>query len=198
MYENSLTICRNWLLLSLALWVSAACSANGKLVIDQLDPLTGVTVTRAATPLVLYRDRSSRAAYARDYVNLGPIQVNRMGQFRYFLWLGVWSTMQGWDASENRDAFDTVTVFADGEPLQLELRGWTLETIGVTEPVYVKPVASAVDAYYEATIDQIRLISEAREIRVHAGFTQPLTYEPWDNQKSALSSIQAFLRSAAF
>lgn len=189
---------RKWLRLSLAALVLAACGSNRTLVVDQLDPVTGVTVTRATTPLVLYRDTSARAAYARDYVNLGPIQVNRMGQFRYFLWLGVWSTMQGWESSRSRDAFETITVFADGEPLQLELQGWSIAAIGATEPVYLKPVASSIDAYYEATFDQIRLIAEASEIRLHTGPTQPLTYEPWDDQDSALSSMRAFIRSTAF
>ena len=113
----------------LAVLVSSlcACGSNPALLVEQLDPVTGVTVTRAATPLVFYRDTSARAAYARDYINLGPIQVNRMGQHRYYLWLGVWSTMQGWEATTNRDVFEAVTIFADGEPLQLELRGWTVD-----------------------------------------------------------------------
>jgi hypothetical protein len=177
-------------------WSLSACGSNTALLMSELDPVTGVTVTRAATPLVFYRDTSARAAYARDYVNLGPIQVNRMGQHRYFIWLGVWSTMQGWQATADRDTFEAVTIFADGEPLQLELSGWTVETIGATEEVYLKPVASSIDAYYETTVDQLRLIAEARDVRLLPGTGRSTGYEPWDNQPAAFSSLQAFLRTA--
>lgn len=171
------------------------CSSTTPLI-EQLDPVTGVTVTRSTTPLVFYRDTPARAAYARDYVNLGPIQVNRMGEHRYFVWLGIWSTMQGWQSTIQRDAFETVTVFVDGEPLQLELAGWTFDAIGTTEPVYLKPVATAIDAYYESTADQLRLIAAAGSVRLLPGGNRPFSYEPWENQASAKISLQAFVRTA--
>lgn len=154
---------------------------------------TGVTVTHATAPIVLYRDNSSYAAHARDYVYLGPVEINRMGDYSYYLWLGIWSTISDAERSYQRDGFESITLYADGEPLQLELVGWTLESIGVSEPVYVKPVASAADAYYRVTIDQIRLIADAREIELHAGTAPPRVYLMWDRQGSAHASLREFL-----
>lgn len=48
----------------------------------------------------------------------------------------------------SRDGFETIVIFADGEPLPLEVAGWTVAAIGASEPVNLKPVASAADAYY--------------------------------------------------
>ena len=170
----------------------AACGGTDVLVANRLDPVMGVTVTSTTKPLVFYRDRSAQAAYAKDYVYLGPIEVNNMGQKNYFIWLGAWSSSDVADRSAQMDAFESVVVFADGEPLSLQVDGWTPESIGLSESTYVKPVASATDGYYRVTIDQIRLMAEARDLEVRAGSTQPQTYFPWDSAGS--TSMQAFLR----
>lgn len=169
-----------------------ACGGTDVLVANRLDPVMGVTVTSTTKPLVFYRDRSAQAAYAKDYVYLGPIEVNNMGQKNYFIWLGAWSSSDAADRSSQMDAFESVVVFADGEPLSLQVDGWTPESIGLSESTYVKPVASATDGYYRVTIDQIRLMAEARDLEVRAGSTQPQTYFPWDSASS--TSMQAFLR----
>ena len=171
----------------------AGCVSTSTLVEEKLDMSTGVTVTHATAPIVLYHDNSSFAAHARDYVYLGPVEINRMGDYSYYLWLGIWSTISDAERSFQRDGFESVTVYADGEPLQLELVGWTLESIGVSEPVYVKPVASAADAYYRVTIDQIRLIADAREIELHAGTAPVRIYLMWDRQGSAHASMREFV-----
>lgn len=173
-----------------------ACGAPAQLTREYLDPETGVTVTSIGTPLILYRDNASLAAFARNYVYLGPIEVNRMGSFQYFLWLSAWNTMETADPDRIRDSFDTITVFADGEPLLLELAGLTPATIGTSRPVYLKPVASAADAYYRVTADQIRVIAEAREIRLRTSGSAPREYQPWDEQRAAHSGFRAFLSAA--
>lgn len=172
--------------------------ASSPAIIEKLDSTTGVTVTFSRTPLVLYRDKPSEAAYARNYVHLGPIQVNRIGSYRYYLWLGIWNTMQLADLSEHRDGFESIIVFADGEPLTFELAGWTPESIGTSEPTYMKPVASASDAYYEVTADQIRLIAGARDIRLRSTGAFPKEFQLWDEQISAKNSLAEFLNRTLF
>lgn len=173
--------------------VLSSCSTSGPLVEQKLDNVTGVTVTRSMAPVVLYRDNSAYAAHARDFVYLGPVEVNRMGSNSYYLWLGIWSTMRDEARSGQRDGFESVILYADGEPLPLEFAGWTLDAIGVSEPVYVKPVASAADAYYRVTVDQIRFIAESRDIQLRVGAAQPKSYALWDKQGAANASIRAFI-----
>ena len=188
----------HWIVGILAISLLGACSTSAPLVVERLDPLTGVTVTNATEPLVLYNDNSGYAAYARDYVYLGPIEVNRMGTHSYYLWLGIWSTMRDDDRlSRQRDGFESVVLYADGEPLPLELAGWTLDAIGVSQPAYVNPVAGAANAYYRVTADQIRLIASARDILLRSGLLHSTTYSLWDEQAVPNASLQAFIRGTS-
>ena len=173
----------------------SACAGPGPLVTDQLDPLTGVTVTRATKPLVLYRDRSAQSAFGKDYVYLGPLEINNMGERRYYFWFGIWSTSDSVDRGTTLDNFESVVIYADGEPLSLQLAGTTLGSIGVSEPVYVRPTASATDAFYAVTIDQIRLVAESRDLELRVGSLKPIQYIPWDTGESATVGIREFVRS---
>lgn len=177
----------------LSVLITNGCSSNIDLVTNKLDPRTSVTITHTQSPLIFYRDVSGRAAHARDYVYLAPIGVNRSGMYRHYLWLGIWSTMDDVQPGRSRDGFESIVVFADGEPLPLEISGWTPEAIGASEPVYLKPVASAADAYYEVAIDQLRLIAEAKDVRLQSTGSRPVMYEPWDGQTSAKAGLVEFL-----
>lgn len=106
--------------------------------------------------------------------------------------------MQNAHLAEAHDGFESIIVFADGEPLELISAGWTPQAIGATESVYVKPVASAVEAYYEVTVDQLRLIANAADVRLQSTGPQAHTYEPWDSQASARGSLQAFLEYVSY
>ena len=192
---NALTISHTRIvLLSLALFAVGGCASTGTKVQERLDHTTGVTLTYANKPLVFYHDSSARAAYARDFVNLGPIQVNRMGQFRYFMWAGIWNTMPDSHLSEVIDGFETIILFVDGEPLQLTAAGWAPSAIGASESAYVRPQATAGEAYYEVTIDQLRFIAEASDVRLQISGPAPRSYEPWEGQRSGRDSMQAFVQ----
>lgn len=187
----------HWFVAIFTTLLIGACSTSAPLVVERLDPLTGVTVTSATEPLVLYNDNSGYAAYARDYVYLGPLEVNRMGTRSYFLWLGIWSTMRDDDSlARQRNGFESIVLYADGEPLPLDLAGWTLDSIGVSQPAYVRPVAGAVDAYYRVTADQIGLIARARVVELRTGSEGPVTYSLWDEQSQPSSSLRAFMQRA--
>lgn len=172
----------------------AACAASAPGIIEKLDRTTGITITYVDTPLVLCRDTPGRAAYARDYAHIGPIEVNRSGVTKYYLWIGSWATMQRSSVSEHRDGFESIVIFADGEPLLLDLAGWTPDAIGASEPSYLKPVAASTDAYYQVTVDQIRLIAEARDIRLRTTGSSPKEFELWDDQASARINLAEFVR----
>jgi hypothetical protein len=175
------------------LFCVSSCASFGASTIEKLDPLTSVTLTAVKTPMVFYRDNSGRSAFARNFADLGPIQVNRSGQYRYFLWIGIWSTGQEQsDDTQRRDAFESPVLFVDGEPLQLTLAGWTPDSMGASEGIYAKPVASAIDAYYEVTIDMIRLLVNATDVRISTGGNIRDSFEPWDDQQSAKQSLQDF------
>jgi len=179
---------------ALALALLTSCAGNDTAVLQRLDPETGVTIKRASAPIVMYRDMSANSAFGRDYVYVGPIQVNNMGQREYFLWLGIWGSSDSAERGRKMDDFEAVVLYADGEPLSLEVKGWTPGSIGVSEDVYVKPVASALDGYYRVTVDQMRLIAESRDLELRAGATRPQRYVPWDSPEGSSQALVAFLR----
>jgi hypothetical protein len=184
--------------LILVVGMAGGCASTDEVSASYLDAETGVTVRRAGTPIVLYKDRTSRAAFARDFIHMGPVQVNRMGNYRYYLWFGIWSTIPEVDPAAQRDGFESVTLFVNGEPLQLQLAGWTGTSIGASSDVYVKPVASAADAYFEVTLDQVRLIAGANDLRILTSGPDPTNFELWDNQASAFRSLRQFTDQAAY
>jgi len=185
----------NGIALLLLMLLVGGCGAVGTMPDTRLDPQTGATITRAAVPTRFFRDNSGRAAYARDFVYLGPLSVNRMGSYRYYLWLSAWSTHAGAiDTTQRHDELETVTIFADGEPLSLEAAGWTLSTIGASVPVYERPVASAIDAYYPVTLDQIRLLSEAIDISIQTTPGESGRYEVWAGSARGTAAMQQFVR----
>jgi hypothetical protein len=178
----------------LAAWLCiGGCTSTGTQIQERLDPTTGVTITFAEKPLIFYRDSSARAAYARDFVSLGPLQINRMGQYRYFMWAGIWNTMPVSHLSDEIDGFESIILFVDGEPLQLTASGWAPSAIGASESVYVRPQAAAGEAYYEVTIDQLRFIAEASDVRLQTSGPGSVSYEPWESQRSGRDSMQAFV-----
>ena len=178
--------------------ICAGCSSSSDTVREKLDPETVVTVTMASAPMIFYRDNSAYATHSRDFVNVGPVRINNMGSNRFFLWLGVWSTIPSSPPTRQRDGFESITFFADGEPLQLTIAGWDGSVIGVSESTYVRPVASAATAYYEVTIDQIRLIAEARDLRILTSGPLQSGFELWDNQQSAVNSLREFVNYAGY
>ncbi|MDH4314831.1 MAG: hypothetical protein OEW68_08315 [Gammaproteobacteria bacterium] len=180
------------------LFFVSSCASFGASTIEKLDPLTSVTLTAVKTPMIFYRDNSGRAAYAKDFANLGPIQVNQSGRYRYFLWVGIWSTGQESADTRRRDNFEEPVLYIDGEPFQLVLAGWTPESIGASEGIYTKPVASAIDAYYEVTPDVIRLLVQASDVRLRTGGIDGVSFEPWNDQQAARDSLKDFLELIAY
>lgn len=174
-----------------------ACSSSQP-IRETLDPLTSATITSNGKALDFYRDSTSQATDARYFLQLGPIAVNIGGRYRYYLWISNWSTARYSEVSERRDRLQSIVIFADAEPINLELAGWTPAAIETSESIYEKPVASAVEAYYEVTIDQIRQIVNADSVRISTGPPHDDIYETWDDQRSALDGIRAFYNHLVF
>jgi len=173
-----------------------ACTATTP-VTDEFDEGTGVTISYSQPPIILSRETPGYGAYARNVVQVGAIEVNRSGTRQYFLWLGIWNTVQSATAADHRDWFDSIVVFADGEPLLFDIRGWTADTIGTSNPVYNKPVASSVDAYFPVSLDQIRLIANAQDIRLEAVGSSLKRFEVWDDQRLARQNLSAFVEQVS-
>ena len=189
------------LLCALALVTAAGvcgCSSSTALTGEKLDPVTSATISYSEEPLIFYRDVSGRAALAKDFVYVAPVAVNRGGNYRYFIWLGIWTVAGEESPDAARDGFESILLIADDEPLHLEITRWTVAAIGASEPVYSKPVASATDAYYELTLEQLRPLAEAEHLRLHIGGDARDMFEPWDDQRRGKAAILEFIGGPSY
>lgn len=173
--------------------VLAGCASVRPLAGESLDPLTGVTTTYSHAPLVLYRDVGAAAAFAREMVNIGPVLVNRSGDRRYFLWLGAWTTNTGNRYSTRQSDFESVVLLIDGEPMILDAAGWLPADIGISEPAYIKPVATTTDVYYRVTEDQVRLLAQSADIRLLCADGTGPEYVLWVPQRAAWAGLDEFI-----
>ena len=70
-------------------FLAAGCSAVTRegAPEEYLDRATGVTVTHLDAPVVFSHAAPRLAVHARDYVYMGPLEINRTGKREYYLWV---------------------------------------------------------------------------------------------------------------
>jgi hypothetical protein len=171
---------------------SACAGGHGELLRQHLDERTALVLTGLGEPLVLYREQPQLAAHARDYVQLGPLEVNRQGNLTYYLWMGIWSTIDRGPGSDEGAKFDHVYLFVDGEPMELALGGSVPPFKAQDLRFYDKPVRSTVDAFYAVTADQLRRLGGAKDVYLVLGTDERGRYDTWKWNSIALSAFAQY------
>jgi len=177
-----------------AFTVVSACASTQPMVTERLDEQTAVTITNTQPPLILSPDAYFADANAREYVQIGAIEVNRMGARDHYLWLGIWDLDQINSGAEKPLGYDAINLLADGQTISLELHGWTHDSIGASTPSYKRIFAEDVDAYYKISLDQLAAIHNAVDIKLQTTAATPKELIPWYNQKRASASLAEFYR----
>lgn len=173
----------------------SACATEQSAVVEDLDELTAVTVTHARTPLIMSPETPLDSDTVRDYAQIGPIEINRMGSLSYFLWLGISEVDQSQSANEQPEGYTSITLVIDGQKTALDLIGWTHAAIGTSEPVYKKLFRTSVDAYYAVDLDQIRMMNDADVIEFHTSGAEPKRFVSWYRQRRAKDDLAEFVRT---
>ena len=173
--------------------ILSACAAGQAPVVEKLDELTAVTYTYVRTPLILSPDTPLDRAQARDYVQLGAIEVNRMGTLKYYLWLGISDTEYVKSSGARDDAFKSIVLMLGDQQFPLDIHGWTQESIGVSEPIYQKLFSTSIEAYYEVTLEHVRLLAEADSMKLLTSGSAPKEFLSWYRQAAAKEELAEFL-----
>jgi len=173
----------------------SSCAAGQAPVVEKLDELTAVTYTYVRTPLILSPDAPLDRAHARDYVQVGAIEVNRMGSLKYYLWLGISEIEHVESSGTHHDGFKSIVLIFGDRKFPLDIRGWTQEAIGVSEPVYQKLFSTSVDAYYEVTLEHVRLLAEEDSMTLLTSGSAPREFVSWYRQTTAKEELAEFLRT---
>lgn len=172
------------------LLASCAGGAPDRPTSEYIEESTGATITRVAGPMVLFSDDPAFAANARDYLYAAPLAVNQSGQRSWWLWLGLWSTIDravsiGEIAPEDIVGF---LLLADGEPMELDAGARVAAIPGVPRLPYATPVATARNFFLPLTRSQAARLGNARElaIRTESAHRATRTWQRWGGDESAL------------
>lgn len=177
------------------LLVLTACATERPSVIEKLDERTAVTVTHNRTPIIMSANDNFRPRNVRDYVEIGAIEVNSMGSLRHFLWLGISEVDDTKDAEGHPAGFESIIFSAGDEEFQLDVLDWTHEAIGTSERVYKKLFSSSTDAYYEITLDQIRVLAESDGMKIRTTGSVPKEFVVWYKPDTVRSDLSEFLKA---
>lgn len=177
--------------------ILSACTATQPSVIEKLDELTAVTITYSRTPVILSPDTPYDETAARDYVQIGAIEVNRMGTLQYFLWLGIVDIDHMESSNSHPKGFESIVLIVDGAEIPLDVLGWTQAAIGSSEPVYKKLFRSGSDAYFQVTLEQIRLLAEAHSLQLRTTDSAPKEFIPAYRQATAKNDLAEFFRTVS-
>ena len=91
--------------------------------------------------------------------------------------------------------FESIVLIAGSEKFRLDVRGWTPETIGASEPVYKKLYPNSDEAYYQVTLDQIQLLTEADVLELRTTGSASKNFVPWYKPAKAKDDLAAFLKT---
>ena len=168
------------------LTILSACATGQPPVVEKLDEITAVTITYSRAPIIMGRDTALDRAETRDYVQLGAIEVNRMGGLQYYIWLGISDIDYATSAAERPEGYESIAIVVGDDTLRLDVLGWTPAAIGASAPVYKKLFTTSVDAYYQVSLDQIRSLATADVLKLRTGGSPAKEFIPWDGQTESI------------
>jgi hypothetical protein len=145
------------------LFVGCAGKQTRSDVREYLDKATGATVTRVKDPATFVHEVPGLASSGRDYVYLAPLAVNRGGARTYWLWLGIWSTVdrQARDERASPLSIGPLLILADDEPIELNLQPAASNPTGIRMP-YATPVTTNQTYLARVTRSQLQRLGHAR------------------------------------
>lgn len=183
--------------LVLSLVVSACASDSQRQARSWLDERTAVTATAQEPPAILAREDQMRAMNVRDYVEIGAIETNRVGNRRYYLLLVSWSTIDRTDAE--RAAIETalahITLWADDRPLELKRLAVDRAAIGLSHPPYALPTPAAVESWYPIDLAELRSLAAAATLRISAQVAtgEEHRYNDWQNGSTGFANFLEYV-----
>jgi hypothetical protein len=174
--------------------VLSACTTGQPAVIEKLDELTAATVTYCRTPLIMSPDTPHVRESRRDYVQIGVIEVNRMGTLEYYLWLGITEVDQVATANTHPEGFSSIVLAVDETSIELDVNGWSPSVIGTSASVYQKIFPDSADAYYQVTLKQIQLLTDSDRLTLRTTGSAAKEFVSWYSQTTFESDLSEFLR----
>jgi hypothetical protein len=159
----------------------AGCQAAGD-VVERLDEDTGLTVVTDNAITTFARTQGQFSRSARDYLYLGPVEVNERGVREYYFWVGLASTIdRAVSAAEIPEP--EMMVFDVGDaPVEFELHSWDQRVPRLAGRAIYDPVVRPMRIFAaRVTLDQVKLIaeSEIKRVRIVTSNMPTVEYVLW-------------------
>jgi hypothetical protein len=174
----------------------AACSGTkpASNVHQYIDTETGITLTGLQEPAIFYHASPRLAANVRDYLYVGPVEMNRMGKLANYLWIAEWSTIDRRPGESSvtpvASPFAEVVLFLDGLPMLLQDQHDKNDRKGVPLKPYSLPVDTINSVYMRVSRDQLRRIAAAKTMTISvSGIDRRRTYKLWSGNPRLFESI---------
>ena len=186
----AVAIRRRGVLAVVAAVLLASCGtvAPNRRAAEYLDESTGATITRVEEPLILFSDDPAHAANARDYIQAAPLAVNQAGKHSWWLWLGLWSTIDRGASPGGVQRADVagILLLVDGEPMELDIGARAESIPGLGRLPYATPVATARNILLPLTASQVTRLSRASSVAIRTEMTGggTLLWQPWTRSGS--------------
>ncbi len=179
------------LALLLAAWALAACATHHVPEPRQIfDERTARTLLVAAKPLVFARNRSDLAAHARDYATLVAVAIDESGDYRQYLLLYRWSTVDPRMLPRPDPAAGALRIVADGRVIDLT----PLDTLPVglerRNELLIPNHGDVVAHAYVLSPDLLDFIAASQELLLRMPqetLTTPFTL--WQDGRDALRAL---------
>jgi hypothetical protein len=172
---------------------TAGCAgiSNGDDIYQYLDESSGVTVTSLTAPLAFFKNEPMLAANSRDYVYIGPAELNRMGHLEFVLWMNFCTTIDRVEQS-GPSRPKNVFLILEGEPMELSQAD---NSTDLDDLSYASPVIGGTTIVYRITRDQLRLLGRASDVRVAAEIEGGITreYRAWGNAGAGFRNFSRYL-----
>jgi len=143
--------------------------------------------------MILYSEEPLLAANTRDYISVGPVEINKVGNRTYFLWIGIWTTIDRPGLSDKtlRQQFDPIVFFVDGEPMEFSF----VSRAGIEQAPYSFSAPGAVEGYYATTRSQIERLAAAADLRIRVSMNESPAkiYRLWSRNTNSFSDFSGFL-----
>jgi len=160
----------------------SGCQSTGG-VLERLDTTSGLTIVTEPAAAVFARTQGQFSRSARDYLYLGPVEVNERGLREHYWWVGLASTIDRDYLAANAATPSRLVIEVDGVPVEFELVPWDARVPRLAgRSIYDPVVAPAVVLAARLTLDQLALVAGARVDSVRIGADDGSTdeYFLWD------------------
>lgn len=157
------------------IFLMSACASTQSLQ-PHLDEQTGVTWTTLSEPVAMAHATPQLSTAARDYLYVGPMEMNERGTREEFLWFGLATTVPGVFSADLASAPESLVLDVDGLTFELPVVQWN-------DPVpYETPATVTHSVTARVSLDQIGLIAGADYVSVelHNEDGSSVEYEHWN------------------